>query len=224
MAITANNREIKIRSIYEEIYIFKSFLNQQEKQVNEYIQNINSRKESYDTTKIIFTGNNNYEEILVSVDHIEGISEDDYDIVGLFTEDFPLYQRQSMLLTLWSLFESKLKDIYDLLISESGQQPRKKKKNQSDFSFFIDELTKLGCNFNDERIANILLFLNGDVRNIRNDWVHHGGIPKRDYRDLINQNKIKITSRKIDLSNVFLNDITDQILATSEHIINELTR
>lgn len=222
MAINANNRHLKIRSIYDEIYLLRAFINEQEQQIDRYIKNINTRIEPLETGKIISYGYDSYDLVQVDVLHIQGVSDDDYDIIGLFTESFPLYQRQSMLTTLWSMLEDKLGYIYKMLSMESNKALKRKPNGCSQFQFLISELGELGASFKEKKIEETISFLDQKIRPIRNDWVHHGGVPQQDYSTLIEEDKIKITEGKIEISNKFLNEIIDKALMVSSHIVKEL--
>ena len=177
-----NNRGFYVaQRLGEELFLMRAFICQQDKQINSYILNIEEYVETAQVEKWYETSYGEGEKFIDEVKHIEGVTEEDYDFKEMFTEVMPLYQRQAMFVALWGRLECKLDDIAKHLSSIKGIKIKKKSKGLSDFIHLISEIERLGVKITDtEECSNAVDFLNNEVREIRNAWVHNGGKVKKE--------------------------------------------
>lgn len=169
---------IMAQSIKEELYILEAFINQQILQISEYVSSIDSRVNLNVSPEYLHTSANDGVVVDCEQAYIEGISDADYDIKGLFTKTMAVYQRQALLVTLWSRLEAKL-DFFVTYLAISKNLKRKFKQNGvSDFKHLINELERYGIKLSDKaEVLSAIDFLDLEVRFIRNSWVHNGGRP-----------------------------------------------
>ncbi|PSU99742.1 hypothetical protein [Photobacterium kishitanii] len=112
--------------ISEEIFILKQFNNMQESQISNFIDNLEQQIQTTATNQWLYTNDGNMELDIVPVEHIEGLTDSDYNIREIVTTFMPTYQRQAMLLTLWGAFEHEIEKAY-LHVSERKFLPKQKK-------------------------------------------------------------------------------------------------
>jgi len=211
------------QSLNEELSFLYAFVNQQEGQIDDYTREYKSkvtviRKE--DTTDINKENNS-------SISHIDGIAESDYDIESIFTEVMPAYQRQAMLVTIWSRIETKLDEIVSLLASNRKTKRIKKSGKSSDFRHLISELQRLGINFrSNKNVFDMISMLDNDVRKIRNSWVHNGGLPctKSVRKNIIENQDLHLNNGIIYIEKDFLITVIDAMKTVANHIFNEATK
>lgn len=106
--------------------------------------------------------------------HIEGASEDDYDLNKIFGDVFPMYQRQSALITAYSIFEFGLSNMCEY--AEGLIQTSSSYKHDNKLSKIRNFLNRLQvCGVVPPEIHETFDFLDNDVRHIRNAWAHNNG-------------------------------------------------
>ncbi|TKA92036.1 hypothetical protein FA869_06455 [Halopseudomonas bauzanensis] len=213
-----------IQALSEEIAFLQSFLSQQERQIHDYCENFEKYVEEVEAEQFYWLGSGEPEMIMVPIRHVDGIMESDYDIKGVFTEILPIYQRQSMLITLWARFEVKLKDIVSYLHSERSTKPRKKAKNESVFAQNISELTHFGIDFSGKDLLSVIDSLDNIVRPIRNCWVHDGGIAETTkIKSLIEKSKnLSVTDGLVNVSSAYLYEVGSLMSLLASHIYHEI--
>lgn len=165
--------------ISDELYIIKAFIDKQEAQISEFTDNIENHVEVAEVAEVERWFHISADEGEVGVDqieHIAGISEEEYDIREMFTEVMPIYQRQAMLLTLWGVFESEMEEMY---IYASGKEclPKKNKKGKiSKLKHMLNCFSKIKIPPEPtEEFVSAMKVLDEEVRLIRNAWAHDGG-------------------------------------------------
>src|SRR5690606_2035171 len=177
--IRSREKYFVVQALSEEIVFLQSFLKQQERQIQDYCDNFEKYVEEVDVEREYWDGYNEPEMVVFTERHIDGIQESDFDIKGVFTEILPIYQRQSMLVTLWSRFEAKIKDIVLYRHEERSTKVRKKPKDTSILKHLLTELDSFGLDFSDNKLKDAINFLDNEVRYVRNCWVHDGGSPAK---------------------------------------------
>ncbi|QYK07596.1 hypothetical protein [Shewanella mangrovisoli] len=162
--------------ISEELYIIRAFNNKQESQISEFIDDIEQHIEVTEVEQWFQFSADDKEISIKQIEHIEGITEEEYDLREMFTEIMPIYQRQAMLLTLWAAFEFEMEKMY---IHVSGQEslPKKKsKKNISKLRHMVNCFSKIGIpSAPTKDFLSSVNTLDEEVRVIRNAWAHDGG-------------------------------------------------
>lgn len=222
--INARNKHFVVHALSEEMIFLESFLRQQEKQIVEYCENFDKHVGVEEIDKEYWDGYNEPEIVTFPVRHVDGILETDYDLKGIFTEILPTYQRQAILVSLWSRFESKMADIIDHIHSERGSKQKAKRKNDSVFKHQISEFCSFGLSFEEENLQSSIYTLDNEVRIIRNCWVHDGGKPnKEQIFSLINQTKfLSITNGLVDISFEYLQGVANNMSLLANHIYHEI--
>ncbi|MDO6467537.1 hypothetical protein Q4498_05360 [Neptunomonas phycophila] len=162
--------------ISDELYVIRAFNEKQEAQISEFIDNIEQHIEVAEVEQWFQISDDAGEIGVTQIEHISGISEEEYDIREMFTEIMPIYQRQAMLLTLWGTFECEMEKMF---IYASGQEslPKKNKRDKiSKFKHMITCLRKIGMPPEPtEEYSSAVKTLDNEVRLIRNTWAHDGG-------------------------------------------------
>ncbi|WP_252094162.1 hypothetical protein [Vibrio sp. SCSIO 43009] len=162
------------------------------------------------------------EVVEVEKQHIAGITEDEYDFKEIFTSVMPMYQRQSMLLTAWSMFENEINTFYSRLATKCGAEPNLRKikrvKHSSDLAHVISCLKALGVVTEPtEQFVDAFERLNNEVRLVRIDWVHNGGkAVKSDFIE--NTNGLTMNHSQIDISVGYIEEVTDLMWLLSTEI------
>ncbi len=162
--------------ISDELYVIKAFNDKQETQISDFIDNIEHHIEVAEVKRWFQISADEGEVGVDQIEHIAGISEEEYDIREMFTEIMPIYQRQAMLLTLWGSFECEMEKMY---IYASGQEslPNKNKKEKiSKLKHMINCFNKIGIPPEPTKeYTSAVKTLDDEVRLIRNAWAHDGG-------------------------------------------------
>jgi len=190
--------------ISEELDIIKAFNENQESLLSDFIDNIDDHIKVHEVKKPLLTSSERIKYGSDKVEHLSGLSNDDYDIRDVFTNMMPVYQRQAMLLTLWGAFESELELLYchKYKVEKSPRKP--KGKNISYLKNILDSFTRKkphfvhSCEYNSavDRLDN-------EVRTIRNAWVHNGGtMTTNEFTD--NINGIEIQSSRVVISKEYI--------------------
>ena len=212
------------QGLKEELFLMKAFINQQEKQINNYVRDIDDCVEIAEAEKWYETSDDQAEKVLVDIKHIEGVSEDDYDFKAIFTEVMPLYQRQAMLVAVWGRLECKLDNIARHLAAIRNIKNKTKPKGVSDFIHLINEIERLGVNIRDSKECSLAVAtLNEEVREIRNAWVHNGGrAPKKRVKIIVESNQyLRFESEKINISKEYMLFVIGQMSKISKKILGE---
>jgi hypothetical protein len=166
----------------EELHVLEAFFNKQEFQIAEFTKNIEMHVEVYQVERWqAICAEDESEPYIDEIEHISGITEDSYDIRGLFLETMPIYQRQAFLLTLWGVFESELEKMCISVCStfDNAYSIPPKPKNISHLQHFLGELEKRGVPSNPSTEYLMSLdILSNEVRHVRNAWAHNAGRDK----------------------------------------------
>ncbi len=188
--------------ISEELDIIKAFNENQENILSDFIDNIDDHIKIHEVKIPFLNPSEKIELGLKPVEHLAGLSNEDYNVRDIFTEMMPIYQRQAMLLTLWAAFESELKQLY--CHKYEVERIPKRPQNKSDLQNILDCFSNNNPAFNPSIEYNSAVeILNTEVRSIRNAWVHEGGAdPKNELSDDIKG--IEIKSSKIVISKEYI--------------------
>ncbi|HAS6969095.1 TPA: hypothetical protein I7284_07340 [Vibrio parahaemolyticus] len=169
------------------------------------------------------------EAVEVEVPHIGGISADEYDFKSIFSEILPMYQRQSMLVTNWGIFENELKKYYRYLAPKLGKSPsipRKKyvdDKLESALQHLVRIFKELGLLTEPSPSFDAAFsVLDQEVRFVRNDWVHNGGLPKNT-KNLEEIQGISLNGKQMDISADYLANATNLMWTLSREISSSAT-
>lgn len=169
-----------IALISDELNLIRAFNQKQEQLIEEFITDINNHIGTMEGQ--IYAGDTG-ELIAVDIDHIAGVTEEEYDIRALFSENMPMYQRQSMLLTMWAMFEYELERSFLVLSTTLGANDvlPKKPREISKFRHILNQFEKLDCLLDcSEGFNRYVTVLDNEVRIIRNAWAHNGGIDTKE--------------------------------------------
>ena len=167
--------------VSDELYVIRAFNDKQEAQISDFIDNIEQHIEVAEVERWFQISANEGEVGIDQIEHIAGISEEEYDIREMFTEIMPIYQRQAMLLTLWGSFESEMEKMY-IYASDRESLPKKNKKDKiSKLKHMINCFSKMGIPPEPTKeYASAVKTLDDEVRLIRNAWAHDGGKDAKD--------------------------------------------
>ncbi|MCG6339750.1 hypothetical protein K6U19_00555 [Vibrio fluvialis] len=204
-----------------ELELLQAFNVKQLELTESFLSNLDDHVETY--SKEVFYQTHAEDEgkaIEIDVEHIGGLSEDDCDFKSVFHEVLPMYQRQSMLVTHWAIFECELKNYYTFLAPKLGRSKRipKKKKGESTLEHLSRVYKGLGL-YLDKSTAYKEAFdiLNDEVRFVRNDWVHNGGRPTNT-KNLEAIDGISLNGGQMELSTAYLEKVTKCIWTVSREI------
>ncbi|OEE18910.1 hypothetical protein [Aliivibrio fischeri] len=207
----------------EELNLLRAFNRKQLEFVDSFIENIDQHIETYtDEVFIQQWAGDEGEVVEVEKQHIAGITEDDYDFKEIFTSVMPMYQRQSMLLTAWSMFENEINTFYSRLAIKLGAEPNlrkiKRAKDSSDLTHVISCLKTLGVVTEPtEQFVNAFERLNNEVRLVRIDWVHNGGkAVKSEFVE--HTNGLTMNQSQIDISVDYIEEAIDLMWLLSMEI------
>lgn len=213
-----------VQGLKEELFLMKAFINQQEKQINNYVRDIDDYVETAEAEKWYETSDGQAKKVLVDIRHIEGASEDDYNFKAIFTEVMPLYQRQAMLVAVWGRLECKLDDIARHLATIRNINIKPKTKGLSSFIHTINEIERMGVKIRDSEECSLAVdTLNDEVRKIRNAWVHNGGrATKGRVKVIVESNQhLRIESEKININKEYMLFVIGQMSKISKKILRE---
>src|SRR5690606_14336466 len=222
--IRSREKYFVVQALSEEIVFLQSFLKQQERQIQDYCDNFEKYVEEVEAEREHWDGYNEPEIVVFTERHVDGILESEFDIKGVFTEVLPVYQRQSMLVTLWSRFEAKDKDVVIYLNEERSTKIRKKPKDSSILRHLLTELSSFGLDFSDKKLQEAISFLDDEARFVRNCWVHDGGLPtKHQIGKIIERSSsLSITDRLIDVSNSYLHEVAGSMSLLASYVYHEI--
>lgn len=159
------NEEMVRRSLLSELEFVSAFIDQQNGQLNKYLGEFNCENEKSEAHGFLY--DEERDDLKVS-----GLSSSEYDLNGVFREELPEYIMQSQMVILWAMLERSLSAIIKELYSLRGLSTPKKGKHESYFFHLIKCLEDIyGENKN---IKNEVIFLNENVRIVRNYIVHRG--------------------------------------------------
>ncbi|ENM5795879.1 hypothetical protein [Vibrio mimicus] len=203
----------------EELNLLRAFHRKQLEFVDGFVGNIEQHIETY-TDKVFIQqwAGDEGEVVEVEKQHIAGITEDEYDFKEIFTSVMPMYQRQSMLLTAWSMFENEIKTYYSRLASKVGAKPIKREKNTSDLAYMVSSLQAMGIvSEPSKRFIDAFTRLNDEVRFVRIDWVHNGGKPVKS--KFIEQTEgLAMNGSQIDISVAYIEEVMNLMWVLSTEI------
>ena len=161
--------------VSEELRILDIFNKKIESAISGFCKYFNDGVYFAPLERLVWNASDNGEVIVDDVRHIEGFSEHDYDIEKVFGYVIPMYQRQSMLITMYSIFESdlaRMSEYVGLLGLGGGQM--KKVRDSSKIRKYLNRLEEASV-VGDE-VYEDFDFLDYEVRYVRNAWVHDAGM------------------------------------------------
>lgn len=161
--IAPGQHETSVRySLLEAIKFMAAFIDQQNEQARSFCENFDQES----LRGHGFAYDDDRDELLVS-----GISGFEYDLDGVFKEEFPTYVIESQVIMLWAMFEKNLDSVATELYRIKGLPWPTFQPGRSIFSQYIERLQIVdGHPFAD----SIVDFLENNVRNVRNALVHGG--------------------------------------------------
>ncbi|EME0812692.1 hypothetical protein WB924_004463 [Vibrio vulnificus] len=203
----------------EELNLLRAFNRKQLEFVDGFVENIDQHIETY-TSKVFIQqwAGDEGEVVEDEKQHIAGITEDEYDLKEIFTSVMPMYQRQSMLLTAWSMFENEIKTYYSRLACKVEALPIKRAKNSSELAHMVSSLQAIGVVKEPSRcFMDAFNRLNNEVRFVRNDWVHNGGKPVKS-TFIEHTEGLTINGSQIDISVAYIEEVTKLMWVLSTEI------
>lgn len=204
--------------ISDELYIIRAFNNKQEAQISDFIDNIEQHIEVTEVERWFQISPDDAEVGIDQIEHIAGISEEEYDIREMFTEIMPIYQRQAMLLTLWGSFECEMEEMF---IYVSGQEclPKKNKKEKiSKLRHMVNCFSKIGIpTAATKEYESSVNTLDEEVRIIRNAWAHDGG---KDPKNKIPEGTLGIVKKysQIAISKEYIQSVVSLMHIVSQEL------
>ena len=204
----------------EELRLVQAFNSKQAELTDSFVGNIDEHVETY--TKNMFQQqytDDPGEVVEIEISHIAGVSEEEYDFKAIFTKLMPMYQRQSMLVTNWAVFECELKNFYRNIAEQMGHSPElPKKKSGSDLSHLVKSYKDLGLLTEpSEQFENAFDKLENEVRFIRNDWVHNGGVPNAT-KSFDKIPGVSLNRLQLDISIEYISSATDAMWKLSHEL------
>jgi hypothetical protein len=220
MFVYDKNPKWWLSNINTEFHLLKAYVDQLEDQL---FMSQETYEKFISTATVIRTYENDVgglDEVEDEINHVNGISEDDFDLKGLYEEYFPNIQRRSSLITIYALFEKSLKEFSDILIEVRMVDFKKKYvQKPSDIKEAQDKLV-IGCGLDLSEAQGV--FHNLEViRMIRHVCAHgHGevGFYKDDkLQEIIEYIEatdfIRIEGMKVYIAPGFLSHIIDLSMA-----------
>lgn len=163
-----------------ELFVSESFVRQMESNFSNLEALFQSQvKEEYQDHPILdHRGEAVVDWAKVPVKHVDGISEDDYDLEGLFLEYFPNLLRCGALVLLYAEFEEWIVAVAQLASEYWKERPPRYRSGTSTIASAESYLDSIGVNL-DEVPANSFEEID-EIRWIRNCCAHHRArIPER---------------------------------------------
>lgn len=204
----------------EELRLVQAFNSKQVELTANFVENIDEHVQTYTTEMFQQQCADDPGEVVeADVSHIAGVSEDEYDFKAVFTDLMPMYQRQSMLVTNWAVFECELKKFYSIIAEQMGHSPElPKKKEGSDLNHLIKNFKAIGLLTEpSEQFEMAFNKLDNEVRFIRNDWVHNGGVAKHT-ENVGDIEGISINGQQLDISSGYIESATDAMWKLSHEL------
>lgn len=189
--VSPGQHETSVRySLLEAVNFISAFIDQQNEQGRIFCENFkatasNGYGVAYDEDR---------DEIKVS-----GISGSEYDLDGVFKEEFSAYIVESQVLMLWAMLEKNLDAIAQELFNIKEMPWTKLKGEGSNFSQYVKRIEDADSYSYDAAVVN---FLDCNVRPVRNALVHGG-------------------SRKIEVENELLNVKNGVLLGVSHEYVTK---
>ncbi|GAD78593.1 hypothetical protein [Vibrio ezurae] len=203
----------------EELNLLRAFNRKQLEFVDEFVENIEQHIEKCTETVFVQRWAGDEGEVVeVEKQHIAGIAQDAYDVKETFTTVMPMYQRQAMLLSTWSMFDNEINTYYSRLANKVGAKSIKREKGSSDLAYMILSLQAIGVvSEPSERFTNAFNRLNDEVRLVRIDWAHYGG--KAVKSKFIEQTDgLRMNGSQIDISVAYIEEVTELMWTLSTEI------
>lgn len=185
--VDPRGHEISVRySLLEAVKFMAAFIEQQNKQTRSFCERFDqASREAHG-----FNYHDGRDELCVS-----GVSGFEYDLDGVFKEEFPAYVIESQVIMLWSMLEKNLDAVATELYRIKGIPWVKFKRKGSLFSKYIERIELAdGKTFN----KSLLDFLDNNVRVVRNALVH-GGV-----------REVSVTHEYLDVRGGILRDVFPQ--------------
>lgn len=161
--ISPGQHETSVRySLLEAIKFIAAYIDQQNEQVRLFCN-------SFDAAALKghgFDYDDDRDEL-----HVSGISGFEYDLDGVFKDEFPIYVVESQVIMLWAMLERNLDAIATELHEIKGLPWPAFEKGKSLFSQYVQRIEAAdGLPFD----AGVVDFLDQNVRHVRNALVHGG--------------------------------------------------
>lgn len=213
------------QSLLEELDFVKAYSNQQERQISDYVANIDKVVKTAEVKKHGISETGEYHPYTGEVKYIEGFSEDDWDFKGIFTEEMPHYLRQAMFVSLWARFEYKLRDIAEMCAERESKELESKPKNKSYFLYLIEQLKKLKVDF-DDSVDLCINTIDNEIRHVRNTWVHNGGVvTKKKVKRIVEKNKhLSLKGSVICINHEYILWVIDTMRELSWYLCRKISR
>ncbi|MGS0695389.1 hypothetical protein [Shewanella sp. 0m-4] len=211
--------------ISEELFIINAFNKKQEEQIESFTNNIEDHIEKAEIERWVQTSEPDGIADTDEIEHIAGVSEEDYDIREMFSAIMPLYQRQAMLITIWSAFECELENMYLYAAEKINGTTRlsRKPNRDSKINHILNELKAIGiAETTSENFKSAFATLNLEVREVRNAWAHNGG---KDLKNITNDgvDGLSLKYQQIAISKDYIQKVVALIRTVSSEL-NPLIR
>ncbi|MEZ8114234.1 hypothetical protein AB4163_21510 [Vibrio splendidus] len=213
--------KIPTRFVSEELELLKTFHQQQEEQISDFITNIDQHIQ----TEWQEGWHQNYagdpgELIEYPVERLGNVTEQEYNLREIFTGVMPMYQRQAMLLSMWALYECEFTAYYSHVASMLGRRatlPNQNGPRVSQLTHITNCFKRLGClDIESDEFIQAVERLNGEVRLVRNAWAHNGGKLKNNDA-IADVEGITLLTGQVNLSSNYINQVSELMaLVTSE--------
>ncbi len=203
--------KVNAYEILEELSIIRAMILSQEVALAEFVSSFESKIEESSEESFVQNYEGDPGEVVqYSIAHYKGISERDYDVKEIFEVVMPIYQRQAMLITIWSAFETNLAKLSNYAHSLKDKKVRSKGEKESLAGYYVNTIIDVyGHKEVSKNFKDYFKILNSDTRIIRNQWAHHGG---------------RNTKKLPELATIGLYEKYSQIVITEEYLLLTLNR
>lgn len=153
------------RAIAQELELMMAFIEQQEYQLNHYVSGFSKKLKSGGEGIVV----DDFSECV----SVSNLSSYKYDLESTFTQNLPNYIRKSQVLMIWAMLEDTLKVVVPN-ISKNEDVIFRPRDGESIFIYYIkwyDHIYSM-----DLYLDSSVVFLNENVRDVRNTIVHGGDL------------------------------------------------
>jgi hypothetical protein len=148
----------------------------------------------------------------------------DFDIDEIYEVIMPTYQRQAMIITLWSILEFGTQEAYLFASNrlKTSKSSLKKSDTTSRFKHSLNNLKSLGiCNSTTKKFNQSVKFLDQEVRFLRHAWAHNGGqVRSSEVHENIKKNIDGITLKngQLSISKEYIDRTINEITIFSDEL------
>lgn len=202
----------------EEFFLLRAYVHFLEMRVRSAAENFEEYLKTEETVLTQELQDGTVQSSMAEVRLIEGTTEIDFDLPSLLTKTFPAYERRSLLITIYGIFEYQLTDFCKKMevykkISPSFDKVGCKKGRPPTIKMAQSWLTKY-AGLDLSSTTSVFEEIN-KIREIRNWAAHNYGLidkkkSKKDVVDYVNQHKmIEVDGLRFEIKEGFLRHFTD---------------